>query len=291
VAERPRSQVLFATAILLVAMVSVQFGASFAKSIFPAAGPAGTVALRVGLSTVVLWAILRPWREWPSRAAWKPLLVYGVVLGTMNLCFYQALQSLPLGIAVAIEFLGPVTVALLASHRPADFLWIALAVGGLLALLPIAGGRGVDPVGCAFALAAAACWALYIWIGRSAAEAYGPRSVAVGSLVASLFVVPIGIAQAGSHLLDPHVLWIGLLVAILSSALPYTLEMMVLTRMPTKTFSTLMSLDPVMGAIAGLVVLGEHLQLREWAAIFAIMAASAGATLTAHRAETAALRD
>lgn len=290
-AERPRSQVLLATLMVLVAMTSVQVGASFAKSIFPVAGPSGTVALRVGLSTIVLWMILRPWRRWPSRAAWPPLVAYGVVLGVMNLCFYQALRTLPLGIAVAIEFMGPVTVALLASRRLADFLWIALAVGGLSALLPIAGGAGIDPVGCAFALAAATCWALYIWVGRLAGEAYGSRSVALGSLVASLFVVPIGVAQAGAHLLDPHLLWIGLLVAILSSALPYSLEMVALTRMPTKTFSTLMSLEPALGALAGLVVLGEHLQLREWAAIFAVMTASAGAALTAHRAEAIATRD
>jgi inner membrane transporter RhtA len=290
-AERPRSQILLATLMVLVAMTSVQVGASFAKSIFPVAGASGTVALRVGLSTIVLWMILRPWRRWPSRAAWPPLVAYGVILGVMNLCFYQALRTLPLGIAVAIEFMGPVTVALLASRRPADFLWIALAVAGLSALLPIAGGSGIDPVGCAFALAAATCWALYIWVGRRAGEVYGSRSVAVGSLVASLFVVPIGVAQAGAHLLDPHLLWIGLLVAMLSSALPYSLEMVALTRMPTKTFSTLMSLEPALGALAGLVVLGEHLQLREWAAILAVMIASAGAALTAHRAAALATRD
>ena len=278
-----RSQVLLATLIVLVAMASVQVGASFAKSIFPVAGPAGTVALRLSLSTPILWVILQPWRQWPSRAAWRPLLVYGAVLGIMNLCFYQALHSLPLGIAVAIEFTGPMAVALLASRRAVDFLWIALAVAGLTALLPIAGGRGINPVGCAFALAAAVCWALYIWFGKRAGEAYGTRSVAIGSLVAASLIAPIGFAQAGASVLDGHVLLVGLGVAVLSSVVPYTLEMMAMPRMPTKTFGTLMSLEPALGALAGLVVLGEHLNLREWTAVFAVMAASAGATLTAHR--------
>jgi inner membrane transporter RhtA len=290
-AERPRSQVMLATVMLLVGMASVQVGASFAKSIFPVAGPTGTVALRLAFSTPILWVMLQPWRQWPSRRAWRPLLIYGAVLGIMNLCFYEALHRLPLGIAVAIEFTGPMAVAILASRRAADFLWIALAVAGLAALLPIAGGRGIDPVGCAFALAAAVCWALYIWFGKRAGDAYGARSVAVGSLVAAVLIAPFGFSQAGPGVLDPHILLIGLGVAVLSSALPYTLDMMALTRMPTKTFSTLMSLEPALGALAGLVVLGEHLQLREWAAILAVVVASAGATLTAHRDEAVAIRD
>jgi inner membrane transporter RhtA len=268
---------------LLVAMVSVQLGASFAKSLFPMAGPTGAVALRLTLSTPILWVILQPWRQWPSRAAWRPLLVYGAVLGIMNLCFYEALHTLPLGIAVAIEFTGPMAVALLGSRRAVDFLWIGLAVAGLAALLPIAGGRGINPVGCAFALAAAFCWALYIWVGKRAAQAYGARTVAIGSLVAAVLIAPIGFAQAGPGVLAPHVLLVALGVAVLSSAVPYTLEMMVLGRMPAKTFGTLMSLEPAMGALAGMVVLGELLNLREWSAVFAVMAASAGATITAHR--------
>lgn len=290
-AERPRSQVLFATVLVLIGMVSVQVGASFAKSIFPVAGPTGTVALRLAFSTPILWLILQPWRQWPSRRAWRPLLVYGAVLGLMNLCFYEALHRIPLGIAVAIEFTGPMAVALLASRRVVDFLWIALAMAGLAALLPVAGGRGIDPVGCVFALAAAACWALYIWFGKRAGEAYGARAVAVGSLVAAVLIAPFGFSQAGPGVLDPHILLVGLGVAVLSSAAPYTLDMIALTRMPTKTFSTLMSLEPVCGALAGLVVLNERLELREWMAVFAVMAASAGAALTAHRAEAVVPRD
>lgn len=290
-AERPRSQVMLATVMLLVGMASVQLGASFAKSIFPVAGPTGTVALRLAFSTPILWVMLRPWRQWPSRHAWRSLLIYGAVLGIMNLCFYEALQRLPLGIAVAIEFTGPLAVAILASRRAVDFVWIVLAVAGLAALLPIAGGRGIDPVGCAFALAAAVCWALYIWFGKQAGEAYGAPAVAVGSLVASVLIVPLGFSQAGPGVLNPHILLTGLGVAVLSSALPYTLDMMALTRLPTKTFSTLMSLEPALGALAGLVVLGEYLQLRESAAILAVVVASGGATLTAHRDQAVAIRD
>jgi inner membrane transporter RhtA len=282
---------MLAVAMLLVGMASVQVGASFAKSIFPVAGPTGTVAMRLAFSTPILWAMLQPWRQWPPRHAWRPLLVYGAVLGTMNLCFYEALDRIPLGIAVAIEFTGPMAVAILASRRAVDFVWIALAVAGLSALLPIAGGRGIDPVGCAFALAAAVCWALYIWFGKRAGDAYGARSVAVGSLVAAVLIAPQGFSQAGPGVLDPHILLIGLGVAVLSSAVPYTLDMMALTRMPTKTFSTLMSLEPVLGALAGLAVLGEHLQLREWGAILTVVVASAGATLTARRDEAVAIRD
>lgn len=277
-----RAPAVVAVLLLLVAMISVQFGASFAKTLFPVAGPAGTVALRLTFSTVILWAVMRPWRRWPDRAAWRPLATYGAVLGVMNLCFYNALKSLPLGIAVAIEFTGPLAVALLASRRALDFVWIALAAGGLLGLLPIAGAK-IDLVGVGFALAAALCWALYIWFGKQAATAYGPAAVAVGSLLATILVAPIGFVQAGAVLLAPHVLLIGLTVAVLSSAIPYGLEIVALTRLPTKTFGTLMSLEPALGALAGLAILGEQLSLRSWASIAAIMLASAGATISARR--------
>jgi len=279
-----------ALAQLLVAMASVQFGASFAKALFPAAGPTGAVALRLIFSTPILWLALRPWRRWPERRALPVLAAYGAVLGTMNATFYLALQRLPLGVAVGVEFTGPLLLALAASRRPSDLLWVALAALGLAGLAPVAGAR-LDPVGLALALAAGGCWALYIVFGKRSSDAYGPPSVAIGSLVAALLVAPFGLAQAGPALLDARVLGAGLMVAVLSSAVPYGLEMLAMAKLPTRTFSTLMSLEPALAALAGFFVLGEHLTGREWVSIAAIMVASAGVAWSARRDSALAARD
>ena len=262
---------------LLIAMVSFQAGASIAKQLIPVIGAPGTTALRLGLSAVMVCAIQRPWRALPTRASAPVILVYGLALGTMNFVFYMALRTIPLGIAVALEFTGPLAVALAGSRRRTDFAWIALAAIGLLLLRPVdAPGTRLDPVGVLFALAAGACWALYIVFGQKAGRAHGPMASTWGMVIAASFTVPIGIADTGSALLAPSILLAGLAVAVLSSALPYTLEMIALRRLSTKTFGTMMSLEPAIAALAGLALLHERLTPLQWAAIGAVMLASVG---------------
>jgi inner membrane transporter RhtA len=261
-----------------IAMVSFQIGATFAKQLIPAVGAPGTTALRLGLSALVLVAVQRPWRSMPSRSAWPVLLAYGVSLGAMNSVFYLALGRIPLGIAVAIEFVGPLSVAVLASRRRLDYLWVGLAVIGLSLLLPIThSGAALDPIGMLCALAAGVGWALYIVFGQKAGRAQGPSASTWGLMVAALLTVPIGVADAGARLFDPSILPFGLAVAIFSSALPYTLEMVALRRLSAKAFGTLMSFEPAIAAIAGAVVLHERLTLTQCAAIGAIVLASVGA--------------
>ncbi|WPC06988.1 threonine/homoserine exporter RhtA [Pseudomonas benzenivorans] len=268
-------------ALLLVAMLSIQSGASLAKSLFPLVGAEGTTALRLGLGAVILALIMRPWRARLSLQSCHSLLAYGLALGGMNLLFYLSLQTVPLGIAVALEFTGPLALALLSSRRPLDFAWVALAIFGLWLLLPSdAADTRLDPLGAALALAAGLCWALYIVFGQKAGAAYGRQTVALGTLVAALLVMPIGLWQAGASLFSLDLLPVALAVAVLSSALPYSLEMIALTRLPTRTFSVLMSMEPAIAALSGLLLLGERLGWSQWLAIAAIVLASAGAAAT-----------
>ena len=282
-----RARYFLSVALLLIAMGSIQLGASFAKTLFQSVGASGAVALRTALATLMLVVVLRPWRTRVGGGSWQALAVYGVSLGVMNLLYYLALRTLPLGITVSIEFAGPLAVAVLSSRRAIDFLWIALAVAGLALLLPIGRSHGnVDPAGALFALGAGSCWALYIVFGQRAGADYGPQAVALGSIIASVIVVPIGVAQAGAGLLSAAALPYGLAIALLSTALPYTLEMLALTRLPARTFGILMSIEPVFGALVGWAMLHEQLSLVQWLAIALIILASIGTTLTAsaHRA-------
>jgi inner membrane transporter RhtA len=262
---------------LLVAILSFQAGASIAKQLIPAIGAPGTTALRLGLSAVLVCLIQKPWRAVPTRLSAPVILVYGLALGTMNFVFYMALRTIPLGIAVALEFTGPLAVALAGSRRRTDFVWIALAGAGLLLLLPLdTTGTALDPAGVLFALAAGVCWALYIVFGQRAGRAHGRTASTWGMIIAASFTVPVGVAAAGRALLTPSVLLQGLAVAVLSSALPYTLEMIALRRLTTKSFGTLMSLEPAVAALAGLVFLHERLTPMQWTAIGAVMIASVG---------------
>ena len=265
--------------VLAIAMVSVQVGAALVKGLFPAVGVAGATTLRLGIASVILAAVWRPWRLRPTARQARSIVVYGVAMGCMNFCFYSALSRIPLGIAVALEFTGPLAVAIAASHRVLDYLWVALAALGLLALLPLGHGS-VSGVGVAFALGAGVCWALYIVFGRKAGDAHGGASTAMGTIIGALVIAPIGVVQAGGSLLNPAVLPAALGVAVLSSALPYSLEMFALTRIPTTTFGVLMSGEPALGALSGLCFLHERLSLIQWAAIVSIMAASAGSAAT-----------
>lgn len=265
----------------LLAMASVQTGASIAKMLFPVVGPTGTVALRIGFGTLVLVIALRPWRTRISKTTWQPLAIYGVSIGVMNLCFYLALSRIPLGIAVALEFTGPLAVAVLSSRRPVDFLWIGLAVAGLGLILPVAHtDQGINPIGAIFALGAGACWALYIVFGRQTGADHGAQSVALGSLISAVIVVPAGVLSAPPALFSRSVMLSGLAVGILSTALPYALDMTALTRLPARTFGVLMSLDPAVGALCGWVFLDEQLTALQWTAIVLIILASAGSAAT-----------
>ncbi|WP_434667738.1 threonine/homoserine exporter RhtA [Klebsiella sp. B345] len=270
--------------VILIAMVSIQSGASLAKSLFPLVGAPGVTALRLALGTLILAIVFKPWRLRFTAEQRLPLLFYGISLGAMNYLFYLSIQRIPLGIAVALEFTGPLAVALFGSRRPLDFVWVVLAVLGLWFLLPL--GQDVaqiDLTGALLALGAGTCWAVYILTGQRAGEEHGPATVAMGSLIASVIFVPLGMIQASDTLFQWALLPLGLAIAILSTALPYSLEMIALTRMPTRTFGTLMSMEPALAALSGMVFLGETLTATQTLALGAIILASMGSTLTMRR--------
>jgi inner membrane transporter RhtA len=281
--EQPRSlaSTLFSVGLLLIAMASIQSGASLAKSMFPVIGAQGTTTLRLIFASVIMLLLLRPWRAKFTEKSLRTVIIYGMALGGMNFLFYMSLRTVPLGIAVALEFTGPLAVAIYASRRAIDFLWIALAVTGLMLLIPTgATSAGIDLTGASYALGAGACWALYILFGQKAGADNGVQTAALGVMIAALFVAPIGIVHAGAALLTPALIPVAIGVAILSTALPYTLEMVALTRMPARTFGTLMSIEPAFGALSGLLFLNEYLSLSQWMAILCIILASVGATMT-----------
>ncbi|MFC5550824.1 EamA family transporter [Massilia aerilata] len=268
------------------AMVSTYAGAAFAKQLFPLVGAEGVVALRVGLSSLLLCAFTRPWRTLPSRADLPWLLLYGLALGSMNLLIYRAFARIPIGIAVSIEVMGPLAVVLLSSRRARDFVWVACAAFGLWLLLPLTTGTGaLDPLGVACAAGAALCWALYIVFGKRASTAAGSGTVAWGMLAASVFIVPIGAHYAGGALLSPAVLAAGLAVAILSSAAPYTLEMIALRKLPRRVFGILVSASPAVAALAGFMVLGERLSGVQWLGIALVILACGATAASAGGAE------
>ncbi|WXL27476.1 threonine/homoserine exporter RhtA [Ectopseudomonas mendocina] len=275
------SLVIVPILVLIVAMTSIQSGASLAKSLFPEVGASGTTALRLSLAAIILCAIMRPWRAKLTLQSCRSLVAYGLALGGMNLLFYLSLKTIPLGIAVALEFTGPLALALLSSRRLLDFVWIALAIFGIWLLLPTGKSEAaLDPLGMALSLAAGVCWALYIVFGQKAGAEHGHHTVALGTVVAALLVFPIGLSQVGTSLFALDILPIAIGVAILSSALPYSLEMVALTRLPARTFSVLMSMEPAIAALSGLLFLSERLTLSQWIAISAIILASAGAAAT-----------
>ncbi len=282
--RRSLASSLFPVGLLLIAMASIQSGASLAKSMFPIIGAQGTTTLRLIFAAVIMVLLLRPWRATLTARSLLTVVIYGIALGGMNFLFYMALRSVPLGIAVALEFTGPLAVALYASRRPLDFVWIALAVVGLILLIPMGDAKaGIDLVGAGYALGAGACWALYILFGQKAGADNGIQTAALGVVIAALFIAPIGIVHAGTALLSPALLPVALGVAVLSTALPYSLEMVALTRLPARTFGTLMSIEPAFGALSGLLFLHEVLSFSQWLAIASIITASIGATLTLQR--------
>jgi inner membrane transporter RhtA len=264
------------TVLVLLGILSTQLGAALAKHLFGAVGGFGAVALRLFFAAAVLMGFWRPSLRL-DRRTWTVVLGYGVVLGSMNLCFYQSLARIPLGIAVTTEFLGPLAVALAGSRRWLDALWAVLAGGGVILLTE--GGGKVDLVGVLFALGAGLFWGLYILmgaaLGRHTSEGDG---LALGMAVAALMAVPFGVVSGGTALLRPWVLAVGLGVALLSSVLPYSLDLEALRKIPPHVFGILMSLEPAVAALIGLAVLGESLRWSQWVAVLCVVVASAGAT-------------
>ena len=269
---------------LTASLVSQNLGAAVAKSLFPAVGVEGMTALRVGLSALLLLVFWRPWRLPLARRDVGNVVLYGAMLGGMNLCIYHAFGRIPIGIATAIETTGPLVVVLAASRRALDVAWVVLAGAGLALLLPVASDAPLDPLGLLFAFGAAASWALYIVFGKRVSTLASGQAVSLGMLVAALLAVPIGVAHAGTAMLVPTTLLAGLGVALLSSAVPYSLEMAALRRMPRHVFGILVSATPAVGAACGALVLGERLGALQWLAIACIIGASAGGAATAGRA-------
>ena len=270
-----------AMGMVVAAAVSPQVGAAFAVTLFDELGPAGAAFLRLALAAIVLWAIWRPRLAGDLRLAGA----FGVALGLMNWSFYEAIHRIPLAVAVTIEFAGPLLVAVIGSRRPLDGLWIALAAAGIVLLVGPGGGSGsVDPVGVGFALAAAVCWMAYIYLSKRTGAAFaGGSGLALAMAVGALVVLPAGVIQADGALAQPALLGAALVVALLSSVLPYSLELEALRRLPEAVFGVLMSLDPAVAALVGFVALGQDLGARDLLAIGMVVVASAGSASLSHR--------
>ena len=274
-----RRERLTAVGLVIAAAVSPQIGAAFAVTLFDELGPAGAAFLRLAFAAVVLWAVWRPRLTGDLRLAGA----FGVSLGLMNWSFYEAIDRIPLGVAVTIEFAGPLLVAVIGSRRPLDVVWVALAAIGIVVLVD-PGSGSVDPVGIAFALAAGACWMAYIYLNKRTGAAFpGGSGLAIAMAVGALVVLPAGVIQADGALLEPGLLGSALVVALLSSVLPYSLDLEALRRLPEAVFGVLMSLDPAVAALVGFVVLGQALGAREVVGIAMVVVASAGAASLSHR--------
>ncbi|MDQ2838327.1 MAG: EamA family transporter [Actinomycetota bacterium] len=282
--RRGRVEAIPPQALILVGIASVQFGSAFAATLFDQAGPAGVVLLRLGFGAIVLLAITRPRLAGRSRRDLLKVVGFGLVLAGMNWSFYEALKLLPLGAAVTVEFIGPLTVAILGSRRLLDLVWAALAGGGVALLASDGSVHGLNVRGLLLALLAGMFWAGYILLSQRVGAAFdGLQGLALALLVGAFALIPAGLVEAGSALLRPSVLFGGLLVAALSSLIPYSLELTALRRIRAATFGLLMSLEPGFGALAGLLVLGEQLQLRTVAALVMVIVASAGTTVQSRR--------
>jgi inner membrane transporter RhtA len=264
------------TSLALLSILSVQVGAALAKGLFPALGPTGTVFLRIGVAALLLLALQRPRIRGYTRADYVAVLAFGVVIALMNLSFYSALTRLPLGIAVTLEFVGPLGVALLGSRRQLDLLWGALAALGIILLAPI-DGTPLDPLGMLFAVLAGAGWAAYILLNVRVGRAFpGNAGLAVAMGVAALAVLPFGLPTIGVIRADPALLLAGIGVALLATAIPFSLEHAALKRLPAHVFGVLMSLEPGVAALVGVVLLGEALGLRGLLALACVTIASGG---------------
>ena len=274
------------TALVIFPIISVQLGAALAKSLFDSLGPGGMVFLRIAFAALVLFLLVRPKLSGYDRAGYLVAGLFGLTLAGMNLSLYLAFDRIPLGVAVTLEFVGPLGVAVAGSRRALDLLWVVLAAAGILLLAPLGvlGGMDLDPIGVAFALLAGCLWACYILLSVRTGSAFpGGTGLVIALCVGTLVLFPFGIAEGGYALLDPKLLLAGFGVAMLSSAIPYSLELEALRKLPARVFGVLMSLEPAVAALVGLVVLGERLEMRAVAAVLFVTIAAAGASLFGRR--------
>jgi inner membrane transporter RhtA len=270
--------------LVLGGIASVQFGAALADQLFDSAGPGGVVMLRLLLSGVILLAFARPSLRARTRADLEAALAFGAVLAGMNWSFYEALNRLPLGVAVTVEFVGPLTLAAAGSRRRLDALWVALAGAGVALLATRGGHTGVHLAGVLLALVAAACWAGYILLAKRVGSSFAQLDgLAIALGFGGLLVIPVGVAQGGDALLRPEILAGGLGVALLSSLIPYSLEIVALRRLRAAAFGLLMSLEPAMAALAGVLVLGQPVTAVLGVSLVLVVVASVGTTLTGRR--------
>lgn len=291
VETQPRPEGLLARApsggLVISAITSVQFGAAIAATLFSQIGPAGAVFLRVACASIILVVVWPPRLRGRRRAELIQAVVFGLVLAAMNLSFYESIHRIPLGIAVTIEFVGPLTVAVVGSRRALDLVWVALALIGILALTRGA-TSSLNSVGVAFALIAGALWGAYILLNERVGRAFERGTgISLSMCVASVALLPIGIAAGGSQLIEPRSLALGAAVGLLSSAIPYSFEQEALRRIAPSVFGVLMSLEPAVAAIAGLIVLGQGLSTREVFGMALVVAASVGASRRAAKAPVA----
>jgi inner membrane transporter RhtA len=267
-------------ALVVAGVASAQFGGGFAVTLFDELGPGGAAFLRQAIAALILVAIWRPRLAGHAPVDLRVAATFGIVLGTMNWAIYSAMDRIPLGIAVTIEFSGPLAVAVIGSRRALDLLWVALAAGGIL-LLVDPGGGSLDTAGVAYALLAATMWAFYILLSARVGRVFpGGTGLALAMVVAAMLTTPVAITQAGSELLRPELLLAGAAVALASSVLPYSFDLEALRHLPANVFGVLMSLEPAVAALAGLVVLGQALDALEWVAIGLVVVASIGVTST-----------
>jgi inner membrane transporter RhtA len=267
--------------LVVLGILSVQIGAAFSKSLFPAVGPYGTVFLRLLFAALILMVVWRPRVRGHNGRDYLLVLLFGLIFAAMNTSFYAALERLPLAVAVTVEFVGPLGVAVFGSRRLLDLLWAVLAAVGIVLLSPLSGvsGTQIDPLGLALALFAGGCWAAYILVSVRVGRSFpGGTGLALGTAVGAVLVAPIGIWQGGEQLLDWPILATGAAVAVLSSVIPYSFELEALRKLPARVFGVLMSIEPAFAALVGFVVLGEVLGQRELIALGLITAASIGAT-------------
>jgi inner membrane transporter RhtA len=268
---------------VLLAIISVQCGAAIAKSLFPAIGAAGTASIRIGVSALILLLAYRPNLKSITREQWKIVVPYGLSLGAMNLIFYLAIERIPIGLAVTLEFIGPLLVAIIGSKRLIDYCWILLAAAGIVLIAPWSNER-IDPLGVLFALIAGGLWAAYIVLGGKISRIMNDgQAVSTGMLFAAILILPFGFYENGLANLTPKLFGMGVALALLSSAIPFTLEMKALGQLPPRTFSILMSLEPAAASICAFIFLQENLSFYEILAVVCVVVASAGSTLTAKK--------
>jgi inner membrane transporter RhtA len=257
----------------------VQVGAAVAKSLFPSLGPPGVVFLRLLFGSAALWAIARPELRGRTRTDLRLVAALGIVLVSMNITFYEAIDRVPLGIAVTVEFLGPLAVAVLGSRRALDLVWVAFAAAGV-GLLADGGHGEVHPLGLVFAATAGFCWALYILLGIRVGRVFsGATGLAPAMLLGAALIAPWGLVTAGHHLRDPQLVGASVGVGLLSSALPWSLELEAMRRLSSYVFGVVLSLEPAVAALSGFVLLHEHLRVRSWLAIGLVIVASAGSAV------------